>query len=357
MFAETNPKKLLEAALQQHVTAGCPGAILEIGAPKLGFNFSAAEGLYARNDSRPLNTDNTFRAASVAKAVTATTAVCLVAKQLWNLDDPIAYLLPPRVIGQLRRLRGLNDVNELTIRRLLSHASGLPDYFFAHQFQAQVRADPDHIWHPEELIEAAVQVGRLLFPPGTDFSYGDTGYVLVGIAIERLLDCSLADAYRSLVFEPLSMDATYLEWREASRGGCLSHHYDGEKDLWDSNLSYDWAGGGLVTTASDLTRFLRGLFSGGLIGSHWLAELTNWQARTRWRPYSSARYIRYGLGIATNIAYGEEIVGVTGVWGAFAYYWPAGDATVAGTLNLVGADRPSLMDEVIRALKQISPAV
>jgi D-alanyl-D-alanine carboxypeptidase len=356
MLAEKEPKDLLEVALQGHIAAGCPGAILEISAPGLGFSFSGAEGLYARNDSRPLRTDNTFRAASVTKAVTATTAVCLAAKRLWNLDDPIVPLLPPRVIGQLRGLKGLNHLDELTLRRLLSHSSGLPDYFFDDQFRAQVRANPTYLWHPEELVEAAVRVGKLLFLPGTDFSYGDTAYVLVGIAIERLLDCRLADAYRSLVFGPLEMGATYLEWREASRGGDLCHHYDGEDDLWGSNLSFDWAGGGLVTTASDLTRFLRGLFGEALFSNRWLAELTNWQARTRWRPHSSARYVRYGLGIGTNIAYGEEIVGATGVWGAFAYYWPAGDATITGTLNLVGADHPSLMDDVIRALEQVDPA-
>ena len=44
---------------------------------------------------------------------------------------------------------------------------------------------------------------------------------------------------------------------------------------------------------------------------------------------------------------------MTGVWGAFAYYWPAGGATVTGTLNLVGADRPALRDAIIWALKTV----
>lgn len=356
MDVEKDPKKLLETALHEQITTGCPGAILEINAPSLGFTFSKAQGLYARHDSRPLLTSDAFRAASITKAVTAALAVYLAANQHWNLDDPITDFLPTQVIRTLHKFKGLSDVNALTIRKLLSHTSGLSDYFFNAQFQAQLIKDPNHIWQPEGLIEAASKVGELLFTPGADFSYGDTAYVVVGIAIERLLDCCLADAYRSLIFRPLEMEATYLEWHEASRGDNLSHHYDGEDDLWTKNLSCDWAGGGLVTTASDLTKFLQGLFGGVLFSHRWLTELMNWRVETRWRPHSSARYIRYGLGLGMNLAYGEEIIGVTGVWGAFAYYWPMGDATIVGTLNLVGADCPALMDAVIKALKQLRPA-
>ncbi len=355
MDTEKETKQLLETALHEQIATGCPGVILEISAPSLGFTFSEAQGLYARDDSQPLRTSDAFRAASITKAVTAALAVYLAANQHWDLDDPITNFLPTQVIRTLRKLKGLSNVNDLTIRKLLSHTSGLSDYFFNAQFQAQVRKDPNHIWQPEELIEAASEVGELLFTPGTDFSYGDTAYVVVGVAIERLLDFCLADAYRSLIFRPLEMEATYLEWHEASRGDNLSHHYDGEDDLWAKNLSCDWAGGGLVTTASDLTKFLQGLFGETLFSHRWLTELINWQVETRWRPHSSARYIRYGLGLGMNLAHGEEIIGVTGVWGAFAYYWPAGDATIVGTLNLVGADRPALMDTVIRALKQLKP--
>src|SRR5690606_16515976 len=121
-------------------------------------------------------------------------------------------------------------VNDLTIRRLLNHTSGLPDYFFNDQFQAQAAKEPNRLWQPEELVEAATEGGELLFSPGTDFSYGDTAYVVVGMAIEHLLDRCLAEAYRSFLFDPLKMDATYLEWREASRAEGVSHHYDGDQD-------------------------------------------------------------------------------------------------------------------------------
>lgn len=352
MEAENDLNSELQAALDERVTAGAPGAILAIDAPKLGLALSGASGLFARDKSRPLRPEDSFRAASVTKAVTAATAVRLASNGRWNLDDPVAPLLPSHLVERLRLLDGLRSVEALTVRRLLSHTSGLPDYFFDERFQARVQAEPNRTWRPEELVEAATEVGQLAFPPGSDFSYGDTGYVLVGLAIERLMDCSLAEAYRLLVFAPLGMDATYLEWHEPPRGGDVSHHYEGARDLLSLNTSFDWAGGGLVTTACDLVRFLRGLFEGVLFDNRWRAELMRWRDGLRWRPDSSARYLRYGLGVGVNLACGEEIIGATGVWGAFAYFWLAGDAAITGTVNLVRADRSALLDAVVCALKK-----
>ncbi|HEX6176624.1 MAG TPA: serine hydrolase domain-containing protein [Candidatus Binatia bacterium] len=343
----------IKAALDACVAAGSPGAIIAIDAPSLGIAFSSARGLFARGQSRPLRPNDPFRAASVTKAVTAATAVCLAAERRWDLDSPVTPFLPPDLVELLRDLEGLEDLDALTIRRLLSHTSGLPDYFFRAQFQARVHADPNRIWRPAELVEAAIEGNRLAFLPGTNFSYGDTGYVLVGLAIEGLAGCPLADAYRSLIFARLGMDATYLEWHEPSRSSDVSHHYDGQRDLLPMNTSFDWAGGGLVTTAADLIRFLRGLFGGTLFDERWSAELTSWRDGLRWPPNSSARYLRYGLGIGVNLACGEEVIGATGVWGAFAYFWPAGGAGITGTVNLRGADRTTLLDAVVCALRSV----
>jgi D-alanyl-D-alanine carboxypeptidase len=343
----------VQAALDRCVAAGSPGAIVSIDAPSLEIAFSGASGLFARGQFRPLRPEDPFRAASVTKAVTAATAVRLAAQGRWCLDGPVRAFLPSNIVELLRNLGGLPTLDALTIRRLLSHTSGIPDYFFDERFQARLRTDPNRMWHPAELVEAAVEAGQLAFVPGTDFSYGDTGYVLVGLAIERLLDRPLAEAYRSLIFAPLAMEATYLEWHEPPRGSEVSHHYDGDRDLLPLNTSFDWAGGGLVTTAGDLVRFLRGLFGNALFEQRWLGELTTWRNQLRWSSDSSARYLRYGLGIGANLACGEEIVGATGIWGAFAYFWAAGDAAIAGTVNLRGADRSPLLDSGICALKKV----
>jgi D-alanyl-D-alanine carboxypeptidase len=351
--SETLFVSAIQAALDECVAAGSSGAVIAIDAPLLGISFSTARGLFAKEQSRPLRPDDPFRAASVTKAVTAATAVRLAAEGRWDLDSPVTPLLSPDLVALLRDLEGLENVDALTIRRLLSHTSGLPDYFFRERFQARVKADPNRMWRPAELVEEAIEANRLSFLPGAGFSYGDTGYVLVGLAIERLLDRPLADAYRSLIFAPLRMDATYLEWHEPPRGSEVSHHYDGERDLLLMNTSFDWAGGGLVTTADDLVRFLHGLFSGALFDEHWCAEMTSWREGLHWPPDSSARYLRYGLGIGVNLACGEEIIGATGVWGAFAYFWPAGGAAIAGTVNLRGADRSTLLNAVTCELRSV----
>jgi D-alanyl-D-alanine carboxypeptidase len=331
MTRETGMALAVQAALDRCVAAGSPGAIVSIDAPSLGIAFSGASGLFARGQSRALRPQDPFRAASVTKAVTAATAVRLAAQGRWCLDSPLRAFLPSNILEVLRSLEGLSTLETLTIRRSLNHTSGIPDYFFDERFQARVRADPNRMWHPPELVEAALKAKRLVFLPGSDFSYGDTGYVLVGLAIEQLTELPLAEAYRSLIFTPLGMDATYLEWHEPARSSDVSHHYDGDRDLLLLNTSFDWAGGGLVTTAADLVRFLRGLFDKALFEQRWLDELTTWRDQLRWSSDSSARYLRYGLGIGANLACGEEIIGATGVWGAFAYYWPAGDAAIAGT--------------------------
>jgi D-alanyl-D-alanine carboxypeptidase len=341
----------LDTLLRDQLDAGCVGAILAVDAPRQGVVTSKAAGLFDRTGRRRLLPSDAFRAASVTKAVTAATVVRLASRERWALDDPVAAWLPADVVASLERLRGLPGVTALTIRHLLGHTSGLPCYFFDQQFQARVKVEPDRVWQPNDLVGAAVDTGQLMFPPGSNFSYGDTGYVVLGLAIESLTGGSLTEAYRSLIFDPLEMGDTYLEWREKARGPELSHHYDGDADLRGANISYDWAGGGLVTTAGDLIRFLRGLFGHRLFEAPWLDAMMTWNDAVRWRPHSSARYLRYGLGLGMNRAYGEDIVGVTGVWGAFAYYWPSGDAVCAGTVNTRGADRSALMDAVIEALK------
>ncbi len=85
----------------------------------------------------------------------------------------------------------------------------------------------------------------------------------------------------------------------------------------------------------------------------WLIEMTTWRDGLRWPPDSPARYLRYGLGIGVNLVCGEEIIGATDVWGAFAFFWSAGGAAIAGTVNTRGADRLTLLAVVVCALQNV----
>ena len=239
---DVNTAAQFETALRQQVESGCPGVVLTVSAPRMNCFYSGACGFFARDSARNIDPNDAFRVASVTKAITATTAVRLAAMNRWGLDDPLSTILPRRLVEKIGALDGLPGPPVLTPRNLLGHTSGIPDYFFDQQFQNRVKTEPERIWEPEELVEAALETGQTLFPPGEGFSYGDTGYVLVGIAMERLLDRPLHEIYREFIFDPLEMNATFLEWREPAKGQEIAHHYDGDKDLRESNLSFDWAG-------------------------------------------------------------------------------------------------------------------
>lgn len=330
---------------------GDPGIILAVDAPSLGPPWTGATGRFALTETRPLSPDDPFRAASVTKAVTAATLLRLAAAGRLGLDDPLGGHLPATLVDRVHRLDGVSRGASITLRQLLSHTSGVRDYIGDERFVAALRADPSRTWAPSELVEQAITLGPPSFPPGAGFRYSDTGYVLLGLVVEAVTAGPLARAYRDLVLDPLGMERTYLEWHEPPRGGSVSHAYLGEVDLTSVNTSFDWGGGGLVSTAGDLVRLARGLVAGPLLDERWRRELTAWVPETRWEPASTARYARYGLGVGANTAAGEEIVGATGAWGAFAYFWPGGDAAIAGTVNRFGVDRAPLLHAVVWALK------
>jgi CubicO group peptidase (beta-lactamase class C family) len=94
-----------------------------------------------------------------------------------------------------------------------------------------------------------------------------------------------------------------------------------------------------VTTASDLARYVRGLWSERVVDSAGLAELTRWTPRASFPPGHRLRYERYGLGIGANTIEGVELLGHTGFVGSFAFYAPEHDAVMAGTHNASDVDR------------------
>lgn len=306
---------------------GHGGGVVRIAGPKGALCVGAA-GLTAGPGSAPMTPDTPFEIASITKAVTATVIMQLVEQGKFTLDSPLGEVLPGR------HSQGFSP--RITVRQLLSHTSGLGHYWEdgpkdrrgQTAFLTAFLASPGRFWQPEDILEQARAIPARR--PGSAFHYSDTNYVLLGLIIEHTTGRTLHAVFREKIFAPLGMQSTWLTYRQKQRGAAPSHRYEGTEDLHNvPRQSADWAGGGLVSTARDLERFLRGLASGALF-KH-TATLSVMLGAV---PVGEEG-ISYGLGlyrVKLDRALGE-IWGHDGHGNSFAYYWPQRDITFTGTLN------------------------
>jgi D-alanyl-D-alanine carboxypeptidase len=285
----------------------------------------------------------------MTKSVTAAVAVTLGRRSILRLDEPLSDQLAPELLD---RWHALDALPRTTPRQLLAHTSGVPNYFGEERFMARVREEPGHRWGPVELVDHAATYGTPRFPPGEGFEYSDTGYVITGILVEQTTGRPLHEVYRDLVFDPLGMDGTWLEGHEPARTPEVAHHYSGELDWTTLDPTIDWAGGGLVTTAPDLARFVRGLWSELVVDPRGLNEMTHWTPGVAFPASHALRYERYGLGMGSNTVQGIQLLGHTGFIGAFAFYAPKYDAVLVGTHNDSQVDRWPLVTALCRELQK-----
>jgi D-alanyl-D-alanine carboxypeptidase len=339
----------MQASLNLAVADGAPGALLRVEATD--WEWSGSAGALDRDGREALRPEAPFRAASVTKTVTATTVLALAEQGVLALDRQVGEVLPRATLALLP------DAWGATPRHLIGHTSGLPDYFYSSQLPERLATNPTLPFEPVDLLRLAASVGPPAFAPGAGFAYSDTGYVLAGLVVEQVTGMPLHGAYRQFVFDPLGMDATYLEGHEPARGGRPACNLWGERDMSGVTPTFDWAGGGLVTTSSDLAAFVRGLWSGRLLARESLDTMTSWNRRARFPPDGTPQYEHYGLGIGSNTVAGVELIGHTGFWGSFAYWAPAHAAALTGTVNSSGADRAPLVEAACRALREQPAAV
>ena len=297
-------------------------------------------------DPAPPAPDAAFRIASVSKMVTAATLLALVDEGRCRLDDTIGRHLPRAVVERVHRFQGRSYGHLITLRQLLDHTSGLPDFFLLPPVQEAIRGGPGaQRFTPLALVDLAASGGAPAFKPGEGRSYTDTGFVLGGLVIEAATQVPLQDAYRSYVLEPAGMSATWLE-SSTDPPRCdavLPHDLDGS-DISGMEPTVDWGGGGLVSTTADLAAFLRALVEGRLVSA------SSWHEMTRWLSGPEGYYDQYGLGVGRYNLGDAQLIGHHGIWGAFAFWAPELEASITGTVSTARIDRRPLLKAVVTAL-------
>jgi D-alanyl-D-alanine carboxypeptidase len=342
----------LQRAIDGQVKGGVPGIVIHVVDPGRHLNWRGASGRFARGHKRPLRPGDSFRIASVTKTFTAAVVLRLAEDARLALDDPIGRYLDPALVARLNVMDGVPRGQDITIRQLLNHSSGIYDYASDEGWIRQVVTDPQRTWTPLELVDEGLARGSPYFAPGTGFRYSDTGYVLLGLIVERVTGEPLAAAYHRYILDPLRLRHTYLEhWEPAPAGEPpRAHQYLQSYDTTGWNPTFDtFGGGGLVSTSGDLTRFIRGLFAGKVFAHR--QTLATMRVRN---PFSGD----YALGIEgvqkSRRRRAPVLWGHDGFFGSFMYYWPSRRISITGS-NDAFPPRAAIIAAVLRVLGHAAP--
>jgi D-alanyl-D-alanine carboxypeptidase len=233
------------------------------------------------------------RIASNTKMFTATVVLQLVGEGKIALDAPIERYLPKMVRG-----KGI-DGRKITVRQILQHTSGLPDYD-----SVMVGKDYGRIQHtyfePKRMVDAAL-TQKALFAPGAGWSYSNTNYILAGLVVEKVTGRSIGEEITERVIDRLGLRHTY--WpakrdqsiREPHPHGYFPTSAGPLTDVTESDPSMGWAAGQLIATPRDLNRFLIALLDGKLLKPQQLKEM---ETTVDAPDFDATGGARYGLGLA-----------------------------------------------------------
>jgi D-alanyl-D-alanine carboxypeptidase len=244
-----------------------------------------AVGLARLQPRRPIHTSDEVRVGSITKSMVATVTLQLVGEHRLHLGDTVEHWLPGLV----------PNGEQITIRMLLNHTSGIYDYTDDPTFVPSVLADPYRYWSPRQLVALATAHAPV-FAPGTGWSYSNTNYILVGLVLEKVTGSSIQTLLNRRVIKPLHLRHTLLATSGRFRGS-YAHGYippsltgAGYVDTSDWPPSWAWASGALVSTAPDLARFYTALLSGRLLTPWLLKQMTT-------TVHTGQQGVRYGLGL------------------------------------------------------------
>ena len=263
----------LEEALDGIVENGGQSVVAEVQDSQ---EFWAdASGPRERGGDEMTQRDDQVRIGSLTKSMLTTVLFQLVEAGELDIDAPVADYLPD----------ALPYDQEITVRQLMGHTAGVPDYFpkilpsladgSADDIPEKMRDEYTH----DEIIDMATS-DPLLFDPDENWAYSTTGYYVLGQLVEEITGDSVDTNLSERVFEPLHLGETYLQQGDdlVIEGDHPTPYYvsDDESeglintDEW--HPSQAWAAGAVISTMDDVNTFYRALFNGSLLETESLNE-------------------------------------------------------------------------------------
>lgn len=283
------------------VAAGAVGALVEMRGEHGGWR--GVSGVAESGRPRAVPVDGRFRIGSISKTFVATVVLQLVAEKRLRLGDPVEEWLPGVVPGG----------EDITLRQLLDHTSGVYDVLDTLPFPPapEFFANRWRTWTMAELVQRALAHPPTFTPPGSAYSYSNTGYLLLGMVVEEVTGRPYDDEIERRILRPLrlwdtSAPGTFPRIRGPHPHGYVPTAAGADPRLVDytaMNPSVFGASGAMISSTRDLNRFFSALLGGRLLPDRLLDQM-----KTPGREGG-----RYGLGLAwRDLTCGVRVYGNDG---------------------------------------------
>ena len=326
------------------VSDDIPGIILRVESPDSLFVGSA--GVADRHSGAPMQVDHQMPAGSAGKPMIALLTQQLATQGLLALDGTLADWLPASLVAQIPH------GNDITLRQLLNHSSGIYNFTDNAAYQASAGDNPDKLKTDADYIDYGLNQPAY-FPPGEGFHYSNTNYLLIGLILERVLGEHPAAALRQQLLTPLALDATYFAGVEKDRGEIIAGYQviDGKRVNTRPYIeNFAPSAAPVVSTVGDLALFLRAVVSGDAPLDP--AALDAWLAPENFVRVNEGT--DYGLGIGRFEVDGFTLYGHAGGYDGYStenYYIAETQTSISAFMNCYDAvcqrTMSELMDKVI----------
>ncbi len=285
----------LSAAIEQQNRENPVSGVINVSQAEKPI-FSQAYGYANRSEGLPNRLNTRFGIASGGKLITATAIAMLAEQKLVAFDQPLLDFLS----GELPWVD-----SRVTLRQLLSHTSGIADYFDENLLDDYEdywqNLAPRHFYHMRNAQDfiPLVEHSVMQFTPGEKFSYNNMAFVLLGLVIERVTGCRFQQFIEEKVFGPAWMRSSGYFFNNQLPQHTALGYVDQKDGGWHTNqFSIPITGhgdGGVYTTAADFGRFWKALFELRYFGETMLAEVLTPQIKV-----SQDGETQYGLGVWIN---------------------------------------------------------
>jgi CubicO group peptidase (beta-lactamase class C family) len=260
--SETSAEKKIDAVFEAVTSADAPGLVVLVSQNGQRV-FERGYGLRDLRSHGKIDQHTNFRLASFTKQFTAMAIMLLVHDGKLRYDDTLSKILPDfPAYGK-----------SITIRNLLNHTSGLPDY---EDIMDAAEKEKGPIWTPEKQIQDHEVLGLLKqekvgkFVPGTSWSYSNSGYVLLGIIVAKASGKSYADFLQAKIFSPLKMNHTivFQKGKNVVTNRAFGHAKENGtlKGTDQSSTSATLGDGGIYSNLEDLAKWDDALRNHTLLG-------------------------------------------------------------------------------------------